>query len=107
MSFTFGSRPGINSQSCVTFTDSPGAKIVKDSGLPPPIIALGAYFSRTPVNVGLVPLTLLMVNVLVGVLDNGPRGSLRILIVSSPILRKVVITLRLSTPLTLSSPASR
>lgn len=71
-----------------------------------PIVAavLGTYLTLIPVKEGLAPVPSVMAKVSVGSFDSGPRGSLRTLIVSSPVLVIVATTLRLSTVLTCSGP---
>jgi hypothetical protein len=91
-------------RSCSTADDCPGARTVKESSPPFAATVAGTYFTLTPVKVGLFPAALVMENVSAGIFDIGPRGSLRIVMFSLPMLVSVVTSLRFSTPSTESGP---
>ncbi len=94
-------KKSINARSWSTATDSPGASTVK---APSSAAVLGTYLSFMPVNEGVAPDPVEMANVSVGSLFKGPRGSFKILRVSSPVLVRVVVSLRFSTELTVEGP---
>lgn len=93
-------------QSCNISTDWPGAKTVKESALPCSATLCGEYFTLTPVKAASVPLTPLIENVLVGVFERGPWGSLRSVKVSLPVLNRAADICKFSTPCTRSAPVN-
>ena len=64
------------------------------------------YLTLTPVKSGLEPSSVVMSKVLVGRTCSAPRGSLRSLRVSSPMLVRVVTTFKFSTPSTAVGPVT-
>lgn len=91
----------MDAQSCSIETDSPGARTVKS---PTSTAVVGTYLTLTPVKEGWAPVTSVIANVSVGSLFKGPRGSFKILSVSSPVLVSVVDIFRFSTVLTEAGP---
>lgn len=68
---------------------------------------LGTYLSLIPVKAGLAPEASVIEKVSVGRVERGPRGSLRIFKISSPVLVTVATTFKLSTPSTAAGPIPR
>src|SRR6266436_5154658 len=64
----------------------------------------GTYLTWMPTKSGSSAASFWMANVSVGIVSNGPRGSLSNLSASSPVLVIVTTTLRFWTPLTVSGP---
>ena len=93
-------------QSWVTDTDWPGARTVKTDGSVIFAALSSEYLTLTPVKSGLAPSPVVMANVLAGRVCRAPRGSLRSLRVSSPVLVSVATTLKFSTPSTASAPVT-
>ena len=85
-------------------TDSPGLRTVKIEGFVIFAALLGEYLTFTPVKAGLAPPSVVIAKELVAKVCKALRGSLRSLRVSSPVLTRVVITLKFSTSLTASGP---
>ena len=95
-----------NLRSCVSDRDWPGASTVKAEGSVDFAASMREYLTLTPVKSGLEPSSVVMSKVLVGRTCSAPRGSLRSLRVSSPVLVTVATTLNLSTPSTASGPVT-
>ena len=85
-------------------TDSPGLRTVKIEGSVIFAALLGEYLTFTPVKAGLAPSLVVIAKVLVAKVCRALRGSLRSLRVSSPVLMRVVITLKFSTSFIVSGP---
>ena len=85
-------------------TDSPGLMTVKIEGSVFLAALPGEYLTFTPVKTGLAPSLVVIAKVLVAKVCKALRGSLRSLRVSSPVLTRVVITLKFSTSFTASGP---
>ena len=91
-------------RSCSIATDWPGSRIVYASRA---AAVLGTYFSLIPVNEGWAPLASVIINVSVGSLFNGPRGSLRTFRVSPPVLVIVATIWRCSIESTACAPEEK
>ena len=95
-----------NLRSCVSDRDWRGASTVKAEGSVDFAASMREYLTLTPVKSGLEPSSVVMSKVLVGRTCSAPRGSLRSLRVSSPMLVRVVTTFKFSTPSTAVGPVT-
>ena len=97
---------GRDLRSCSMVTDSPGARTVKERAFVLLAALLGTYLTFAPMKLGLSPESVVMSKVLAGSVCRAPRGSLRSLRVSSPVLVSVVATFRFWTSSTASGPVT-